>query len=385
MFMKKYKATISVIGLGYIGFPFLLSLHKCKYNLLGIDSNLKKLKSIKNKTFKSEEMEINQLFKKIPEKRISYSNNLKESDVYILCLPTPLNNKKSCDLRIINKVLDSIMQILKDKDLIIIESTVPIGFTENAFKVVRKKRPDLKNVSFAYVCEKAMPGNTIYEMKNNDRIVGCLSKDKIILSNIYKSFVKGNIFFTDFKTAEAIKLVENTFRDFNIGLTHYLKNLLEKKNINYEKVVFLSNKHPRVELLKPSIGVGGHCLPVDPYFLDNTKEGLVTKIRLINDNETILALKKLKLKLEKFKNKKVCFWGLGYKKDSLDLRNSPALRIYNSFKSKKYFASEFKNKLDVNNFIESKLALKKIKYHVLLNVSEKNEKKFFKNKKVIKI
>lgn len=383
--MKKYKKTLSVIGLGYIGLPFLLCLTKSKYNLIGVDKNLVKLNSLKNKTFITEENEVNSLFKNINKKRISYSNKIEKSDIYILCLPTPLGKGKSCDLRILDNVINNLEKKLKDNDIVIIESTVPIGFTENIIKKIKKRRSDLKNLSFAYVCEKAMPGNTLNEMTNNERIIACENKDKSKLKKIYKSFVKGNIIFTDFKTAEAIKLVENTFRDFNIGLTHYLKNILEKKNLNYNKVLKLSNKHPRVNLLEPSIGVGGHCLPVDPYFLDSRKSGLISIIRSINDKQTKLAIKKLSLIIKKHKNKKICFWGLGYKVDSLDLRNSPAYKIYKYFSGEKRYASEIKKTLNVKNFIEYKSALKEIKFHVLLNVSLKNQRKYFKNKVIIKL
>jgi UDP-N-acetyl-D-mannosaminuronic acid dehydrogenase len=343
--MIKSNQTISIIGLGYIGLPFLLSLSKSNFNLIGVDNDIKKIKDLKNRNYISEEKEITSFYRKISKKKITYSSKLEKSDVYILCLPTPLNKKKSCDLKILSTVLDKLSVNLKNEDLIIIESTVPIGFTESVIKKIKEKRLELKKLSFAYVCEKAMPGNTLFEMTNNDRIIGCNNKDKHKLRNIYKSFVKGKIYFTDFKTAEATKLIENTFRDFNIGLAHYLKNILEKNNLNYDKVFALSNKHPRVNILKPSIGVGGHCLPVDPYFLDNQKNGLISRIRLINDNETILTVRKLRKKLKSYKNETICFWGLGYKINSLDLRNSPALKIYNSLSGKNYYASEFKGRL----------------------------------------
>lgn len=383
--MRSYKKNLSVIGLGYIGLPFLLSLTRTNFKLYGIDNNKRKIETLKNRKFFSEEANITKLYKRTLRNRITYSTDIKKSEVYILCLPTPINKKKVCDTKILDSVLNKLTPILKEEDLIIIESTVPIGYTNNILKKIKGKLSKVRNISVAYVCEKAMPGNTLYEMINNDRIIGCANKDRIKLKKIYKTFVKGRIYFTDFKIAEAVKLVENTYRDFNIGLAHYLKNILNKKNLDHKKVFQLSNKHPRVNILKTSLGVGGHCLPVDPYFLDNKKNGLINKIRSINDNQTKICIKKLKHKLNTYKNNKICFWGLGYKTNSLDLRNSPALKIYNSFKGNKYFASEIKNDLKVKNFLSYKEAISKIKHHVLLNVSNKNEKKYFKNKIIIRI
>jgi len=383
--MKKFKHRISIIGLGYIGFPFLLSLVKGKFGLIGVDNNKKKINALNGNYYKCEESGINYLYNSVKKNRIFYSSKIVESEVYILCLPTPLNNKNFCDTSILKNVTNKIIGKLKNNDLLIVESTVPTGYTEKLKNEVLKKRPDLKNLSFGYVCEKAMPGNTLYEMTNNDRIIGCEKKDRIKIKKIYKTFVKGKIYFTDFKSAEAIKLVENTFRDFNIGLAHYLKNILKKNKINYEEVFNLSNKHPRVNILNPSIGVGGHCLPVDPYFLDNKKTGLISKIRKINDYETVKKINELKKILLKYKNKKICFWGLGYKPGSLDLRNSPALKIYNKFRKKNCYASEINNYVKVKNFLDFRKALRKCNLHIIMNLKKKDIKKYFKNKKIINI
>ncbi|MDC0234516.1 nucleotide sugar dehydrogenase [Candidatus Pelagibacter sp.] len=378
------KKKISVIGLGYIGLPFLIILAKNKFNVVGIENNKEKLSLIKRGKYKTEENDINKEITILRKKKIPFFNKVINSDIYILCLPTPIKKNKTCDTSAIDKVLREIAPKLKNEDTIIIESTVPIGFTDKFYNKLKKLRSDLNKIHISYVSEKAIPGRTIYEMINNDRVIGCERTSENKINYVYKKFVKGNIYFTSTKIAEASKIVENTHRDLNIGIANYLDNKLRKKKIDTKKVFALSNKHPRVNILSPSIGVGGHCLPVDPYFIDNNKKGLISQVRKINDDRTNYFYKKLKDILKKYKNKKICFWGLGYKVDSLDLRNSPSFKIFNKLKNKNYYVSDFKGKLNVKKFIFYKEALNSCKIHVIFQMNKK-VKKYFRNKTIINV
>ncbi len=378
------KNKISIIGLGYIGLPFLIILAKKRFDVSGIDTNKKKLSLINKGKYRTEEKDINREISILQKRKVTFSSQIIDSDVYILCLPTPLKKNRTCDTSILDNVLKKIIPKLKNNDTVIIESTVPIGFTEKVSQKIKNLRSDLNKIHVAYVSEKAMPGKTIHEMINNHRIIGCDKKSKSKIKLIYKSFVKGNLFFTETKIAEATKIAENTYRDMNIGIANYLDNLLRKKKIDSKKVFLLSNKHPRVNILRASIGVGGHCLPVDPYFLDNNKKGLISRVRYINDSRVNFFYKKLKNVLTKYRNKKICFWGLGYKVDSVDLRNSPSFKIFNKFRNKNYFVSDFKGKLEIKNFISSHEAIRSFKFHVIFQMNKKY-KKHFKNKVTIDV
>ena len=378
------KKKISIIGLGYIGLPFLIILAKKRFAVFGIDTNKKKLSLIDKGKYRTEEKDLNREISILQKRKVTFSSKIIDSDVYILCLPTPLKKNRTCDTSILDNVLKTIIPKLKNNDTVIIESTVPIGFTEKVSQKIKNLRSDLDKIHVAYVSEKAIPGKTINEMINNDRVIGCDKKSRSKIKFIYKSFVRGNLFFTETKTAEATKIAENTYRDLNIGIANYLDNVLRKKKIDSKKVFLLSNKHPRVNILRASIGVGGHCLPVDPYFLDNNRNGLISRVRYINDSRVNFFYKKLKHVLKRYRNKKICFWGLGYKVDSIDIRNSPSLKIFNKFKNKNYFVSDFKGKLEIKNFISSHEAIRSFKFHVIFHMNEKY-KKLFKNKVTIDV
>ncbi len=391
--MLIYKKKISVVGMGYIGLPFALLLASQGFIVKGIDINKKKISQIKNGEIILEEEELKSFFKKnYNKKNIEFSENYSISDFFILCLPTPLKKNNTCELNFIFNALKKIVNVLQKNNTIIIESTISIGDLEKLKNFVDKIRPDLINkYKICYVPEKAIPGNTIYEMQNNYRVIGSDLKTFKEVRKIYSKICKKKIIHTSVNEAEATKLIENAFRDNSIAFSNFISENLLKKGISYKKVFEICNLHPRVNILDPSIGVGGHCIPIDPYFLNFKKLNqidLVDNSRQINDYKTKLIFKRI-LNFIQFNNKKkICLWGLGYKPGVADLRESPSIKIINKLKKMKirfYVSDENYNLLKNHevNIVNPTKALNSFDIHIILNVSQSFIQKKLKNKNYI--
>ncbi|WP_423792423.1 nucleotide sugar dehydrogenase [Methanocaldococcus indicus] len=311
---------ICVIGLGYIGLPTASILAVRGYEVVGVDIDKKRLKEIKNLSFKTTEKDLLTLVSgAIKSGNLEVKDKPEEADVFIVCVPTPLKNKK-CDLSYIKNAVESIKPLIKDKNLVIIESTVPPGTCEEIYKMINK------DIYLAYCPERVLPGNILHELINNDRIIGGINKESAIKAKkIYESFVKGNIYLTDTKTAETVKLMENIYRDVNIALANEFAKIAEELNIDVWEAINLANKHPRVNILKPGPGVGGHCISIDPWFLvEKSKEAkLIKTAREINDEMPIYVANKIK----KLAKKTVTIFGVTYKGNVDDTRESPAEKI----------------------------------------------------------
>ena len=327
---------ISVIGLGAIGLPLSLLLSKGGQKIFGYDidkTRIEKILKPKKSYFDSDIY--NFLNNKNVKKNLILSNKLKKADVYIICVPTPIkkktNNQFVADLNYLNKAVKNVSKFLKKNDLLIIESTIPVKTCGNIIKKISKK-----NIFIAHSPERAFPGNTIKEMIYNDRIIGSNTNSGLKGAiKIYKKFVKSEIIETDLETAEACKLVENSFRDVNIALSNELNFILSNNNLNVKKIFKLANMHPRVNLHNYGIGVGGHCLPVDPYFLpDFYKSTILKNSRYINDATTARCIKKIKKIISSYNKQKIVLLGLTYKEDCNDIRNAPALKIFQSLVNK---------------------------------------------------
>ena len=236
------------------------------------------------------------------------------------------------------KAIKDISKVLKKNDLIIVESTSPVGTIQNIIEFIKSKRKDLfinKKPSFhiSYCPERLLPGNTIKEIKNNTRIIGGNTMIASKLSSeVYKVFSNSKYLLSDSKTAELCKLAENTFRDINIAYANFLKIYCDENKINTKELINLANQHPRVNILQPSIGVGGHCIPIDPLFLlsfnkQKTHENLIKNSRLINDSMPLYSFNQIKKKLFDFKNTRLTILGITYKANTDDYRNSPAIKI----------------------------------------------------------
>ena len=326
--------------------------------LFGIDNNPLTIKSLKNSKLTIHEKGLKNLFISSQlRKKFNFQKNYTSSDIYIIAVPTPINKKNTPNLKQVHNVITNISKVLKQKQLIIIESTCPIGSTNLIYKKINDLRSDLKNnFLLAYCPERILPGNLINELIHNQRIVGGINYDSSKKAKaFYKLFVKSKIVTTEASTAEMIKLSENSFRDVNIAFANELSIIANKNSINVNDVIKYANLHPRVNILKPGVGVGGHCIPVDPWFFihSNRKESkLIARARNVNNSKTKWVIENILLKLNKIKTKKITIslLGLTYKPNSDDLRESPSIKIYESLNKYKLIDKLFAVDPYVNNF-----------------------------------
>jgi len=325
------KKKICVLGLGYIGLPTALFFAKTGYRVVGIDINERIVTSLNNRILPFNEPGIENLFQQA-QNNFSASTSVEDADVFLIAVPTPL--KKSIhisDLGYVRTAFEMIHPHLKKGNLVILESTVTPGASEKLGIPILEKS-GLKAGDFYYVhCpERAIPGKTLIEMINNDRIIGGFNAESArIAKDLYASFVQGNIFTTDIKTAEFTKLIENTYRDVNIALANELAQLAENSGINVWEAITLANKHPRVNILNPGPGVGGHCIAVDPWFLteNSSKWGIIQLAREINDAMSNHVLQLARNLLVGVKDPVITIFGVAYKGNVDDTRETPALKL----------------------------------------------------------
>ena len=329
---------VTIIGLGYIGLPTSVLLASKGFSVNGVDINEKIVKKINEGEVHIVEPDLSILLKKvIRNKLLKASTAPEQANVYLIVVPTPFKGNNQPDISYVKAATQSIIPLLKNDDLVVIESTCPVGTTEKVSSLIFSSRPELKNsIYISYCPERVLPGNILYELVNNDRVIGGL--DKISTekaAEFYSKFVKGSLHKTNCRTAEMCKLVENSSRDVQIAFANELSMICETKKINVWELIDLANKHPRVNILKPGCGVGGHCIAVDPYFIisQNPDESeIISKARYVNQNKTSWCIKKIKEEIEIFKtngrsNPNIGILGLSFKANIDDLRESPALSI----------------------------------------------------------
>ena len=296
------KKKVCVIGLGYIGLPTAALIAKNGFSVTGVDINLDVVSKINEGKIQIIEPDLDKLIKSVISKgQLKVQSSVSSSDVYVICVPTPLKENNKIPSPNIDHVLTAtrkIAKFVKPGDLIILESTSPVGTTKKIQKILVDCGIDLTNVHIAYCPERVLPGKIMTELIKNDRIVGGLSiKATKIIKDFYNLIVSGKIYETDAKTAEMCKLAENSFRDLNVAFANELSMICEKQKINIWNLIELANKHPRVNILQPSTGVGGHCIAVDPWFLvsqdiKNTK--LIQSARKVNNHKTKWVIDKIK-------------------------------------------------------------------------------------------
>ena len=327
---------ICVLGLGYIGLPTSLLFADAGNYVIGVDINSDIIDKLKTGKLPFEEPGLEDLYSRA-KSNFEVSNKVKKSDVYIIAVPTPLDkDMKIADLSAVRAASIAISKVINQKEMVILESTVPPGTSENIVLPILRKN-GINTMNYAYCPERAFPGKTLNEMIYNDRVIGGINNKSIkIAKNLYTCFVKGNIYTTDDKTAEFIKLMENAFRDINIALANEFSLIAEEAKINIWEAIELANKHPRVKILKPGPGVGGHCIAIDPLFLaeKTSKSKIVTVAREINNYMSFHVLKLAKEMIKDIKNPTITLLGLAYKANIDDIRESPALKI------KKYAENE---------------------------------------------
>lgn len=338
---------ILFFGVGRIGLPTALMSSNKRNIVIGYDINKKYISELKKGLIRINEKNIETLLRnKIKKKLILFSNKFIPSDIYVIAVPTPIKKNNTSDLSYVYACIKKIISSLKKNDLIILESTLPIGTTNKIKKLIDKKKPLLKNNYFLSYCpERILPGKTISELSKNPRIIGGINDKSIIRSkNFYKSFLNVDYYETDSKTAEMIKLSENSFRDVNIAFSNELFRIANHNNIKIKDVIYGANLHPRVNILTPGLGVGGHCIPVDPYFLMenyNDKFSIISNARKLNNNQPLFVYNLIisyfnSLNIKNYKNINIGILGISYKSNTDDIRESPAVEFLKILKEKKF-------------------------------------------------
>ncbi len=328
--MKK----LCVLGLGYIGLPTSLLFAINGNEVVGVDINEKIINVINKSIVPFKENGIDEIFKKACESHnFSAKTKVEEADVFLIAVPTPFDSEaKMADLKYVRSAAKMIYPFLRRGNLIIVESTIPPGTSEKVVVPILEKSGLKVNVDFDIVhCpERAIPGNTIYEMIHNDRIIGGLNTlSTEIAKDLYSSYVKGTFYLTDIRTAEMCKLMENTYRDINIALANEFAQIAEESGIDVWKAIELANKHPRVNILKPGPGVGGHCIAIDPLFLreNSSKCRIISLSREINDSMPNHVVSIVKQMLNNIIQPTITIFGVSYKGNVDDTRETPALKI----------------------------------------------------------
>jgi len=334
MLSGEIMKSVCILGLGYIGLPTACMLASNGFKVYGVDVNTQIVDTINKGKIHIEEPGLQALVKTIIE-----SGNLKayttpqEADAYIIAVPTPVKNGKKACLDYIEAAANSIVNVLKPGNLVILESTSPPETTKN-FLVQILEKSGLKigeELFVAYCPEKVLPGKIVYELVNNKRIIGGIDeKSAQMAKEIYSSFVEGEIYLTDTVTAEMVKIMENTYRDVNIALANELAKISHKMGINAWDVINLANLHPRVNLHNPGPGVGGHCISVDPWFIvekNPVLAQLISQARNTNDSMPEFTYNLILQQTKNIPNAKITILGLTYKPDIDDIRESPSIEI----------------------------------------------------------
>lgn len=321
-------SDVLIVGLGRIGLPLVLLLAKSGVSVTGVESDKSRVSAIKAKTLQLEEPE---LYSLLLDWDFPVTNAPSFSEIFVLCVPTPLTKEKKADLSCVEKAMAMIAPFLKKGNLVIIESTCPIGTTERIAN-------GFPGVDFAYCPERVIPGNLLKELIECDRIVGGVNEvASERAAAFYRQFSKGKIHKTNAKTAEAVKLFENAYRNVNLAFANEVSLIAKKVGLCDQEVISLANAHPRVDILNPGPGVGGHCIPVDPEFLIEAfpnETDLLQASCHVNKQKQIWVERDIERHIQSHKYKKIAFFGLSYKADVSDFRNSPSFAIYESLRKK---------------------------------------------------
>lgn len=326
------------MGLGYIGLPTAIISSQHGINVCGVDINPKVVEKTNRGELHIVEPGLQDLLKKaVDSKSLVASTTPFESDVYLIVVPTPFKAKHEPDISYVQSATKTVIPLLKEGDLFIIESTSPVGTTEKMAELIFAERPELKGrIHIAYCPERVLPGNVIFELVNNDRVIGGIDDASAdAAAEFYGKFVSGQLHKTNCRTAEMCKLVENSSRDVQIAFANELSMICEKAGINVWELISLANKHPRVNILQPGCGVGGHCIAVDPYFISSAfpnEAKIIAQARSINNYKSEWCVEKAKnailsFQLKNCKKPQVALMGLAFKPNIDDLRESPAMKI----------------------------------------------------------
>lgn len=349
------QSKVVTIGLGYIGLPTSALIANNGIPVHGVDISQHVVDTINAGKIHIVEPDLDQAVADAVKKGfLNADTKPVTAEVYLVVVPTPFKGNHEPDISYVQAATEGIIPLLKEGDLYIIESTSPVGTTEKMQDLIFTKRPELKGkIYLAYCPERVLPGNVMYELIHNDRVIGGIneaSTEKAI--DFYKQFVKGELHKTNARTAEMCKLTENSSRDVQIAFANELSLICDKAGINVWELIHLANKHPRVNILQPGCGVGGHCIAVDPYFITSEyplESRIIGTAREVNNHKSFWCAEKIKeakkeYKLKYNKEPKIALMGLAFKPNIDDLRESPAKyivqRVLQEANDEEYFIVE---------------------------------------------
>jgi UDP-N-acetyl-D-mannosaminuronic acid dehydrogenase len=332
------KPTVVTIGLGYIGLPTSALIANNKIAVHGVDISQHVVDTINAGKIHIVEPDLDQaVAKAVEEGYLRAGTKAIEANTYLVVVPTPFKGNHEPDISYVQAATEGIIPLLKEGDLYIIESTSPVGTTEKMMDLIFSKRPELYDkIYLAYCPERVLPGNVMYELVHNDRVIGGVNHESTQKAiQFYSQFVKGELHPTNARTAEMCKLTENSSRDVQIAFANELSLICDKAGINVWELINLANKHPRVNILQPGCGVGGHCIAVDPYFIvaDYPMEArIIAQAREINNYKSFWCAEKVKnarleFELKYGRQPSIAIMGLAFKPNIDDLRESPAIHI----------------------------------------------------------
>lgn len=333
--------TVSVIGMGYIGLPTCAVFASRGLSVVGIDVNPAVVDKVNRGEIHIVEPDLDVLIQRVVETgALRASVSPQPADAFVIAVPTPITPDHKPDISYVLSAARSIAPVLKRGDLVVLESTSPVGTTRQMTEVLATMRPDLTfplshgedaDVLVAYSPERVLPGKVLTELVRNDRSIGGLSRvSSERAAALYQSFVEGEIFITTAETAELVKLTENAFRDTNIAFANELAGVCDDLKLNVWEVIELANRHPRVNILQPGPGVGGHCIAVDPYFIIDAAPNstrLMSAARAVNSDRPHAVVRDVEAMLEHGRRQTVACLGLSFKPNIDDLRESPAVEV----------------------------------------------------------
>lgn len=341
---------VVVIGTGYVGLPAALMWAKAGVKVVGVDINENVIRALNEGTMLLNDRELQKLLDDpIVKQHLIARTTACAGDVFVIAVPTPVDHlKKVCDLSAVESALESICPHLRRGNLVILESTVPPRTCRDVVKRLIEKHTSLKvpdDVMVAHCPERILPGDIFQEIVHNDRLIGGIDeRSAAAAAELYGTFVKGELHRTDDVTAELSKLMENTYRDVNIALANEFAQICELLDVDVRNAIAFANKHPRVKILSPGIGVGGHCIPVDPWFLKEIapyNSRLISVARMVNDEMPQRIAAKIRCAVADIAEPRILALGATYKKNSEDIRESPALAIVRALRSDGYNVAHF--------------------------------------------
>lgn len=339
--MEDEIKKVSVIGLGYIGLPTAAIFASSGVSVIGVDNNPAVVETINKGEIHIVEPGLQKhVANAVNNGLLKASTTPQPADAFLIAVPTPFKDDHKPDLSYIETATKAMAPVLEKGNIVILESTSPVGTTEKMAKWLAEARPDLTiptksnsegDIFIAHCPERVLPGNVLYELVHNDRVIGGINEiSSLKAKSVYEIFVQGSCITTKARTAEMAKLTENSFRDVNIAFANELSLICDELEIDTWELISLANRHPRVDILQPGPGVGGHCIAVDPWFIVDSSPVLskiIRTARLVNDTKPDWVVNKISEVTSQFPIPRIACFGIAFKADIDDLRESPALDI----------------------------------------------------------